>query len=191
MKLVWIVSLLALVGCGQPENSTPKATPDDSAAHGTAPPGSHFGTSGTAVGTGGPIQAGSKVTFHFHLIVDGEVMQDSHGREPGVFVQGARQIFPALETALDGLKAGEKKTVKLKPADAFGERMPDAFQTIPRSSFPNADSMKVGDAIGGNANGQRVSAVVQKIDADSITLDMNHQLAGKEVTFEIEIISVE
>jgi peptidylprolyl isomerase len=106
-------------------------------------------------------------------------------------VQGSGQIFPVVERALEGLKPGDKKSVTLKPEEAFGPRIPDARQVVPRSTFPNADSMKVGDTVGGTANGRRITAVIQKVDADSVTLDMNHPLAGKDVTFDVEIVSVQ
>ncbi len=189
MRIVWILPVIALAGCAKPEDSAPGGTPDPSAAPGAAP--GEMASAPAAPGTGGPIQPGSKVTFHYQLKADGKVQQDSHAGQPGMYVQGAGQVFPALERALEGLKPGDKKSVTLKPEEAFGPRVPDALKNVPRSSFPNADSMKVGDTIGGSANGQRITAVIQKIGADSVTVDMNHPLAGKAVTFDVEIVSVQ
>ena len=91
----------------------------------------------------------------------------------------------------DGMKPGEKKSIKLSAEEAFGPRDEKALQHVPRSSFPQPDSLQVGQILGGMDQGRRVSATIKEIKPDEVVLDLNHPLAGKAVTFEVEVVSTE
>lgn len=198
----WLVPALLLAGCGTREETPPQPGQDPAAGQTTTPPAGQTTAPpavqpapGTRVlpppGSGGPVKPGATVHFHYKMSADGEVQMDTHDREPSTYVHGGGQMFGALETAMEGMKPGDKKTVTLKPEDAFGPRDEAATQVVPKSSFPQPDSIQVGQVLGGMNQGRRVSAVVKEIRADEVVLDLNHPLAGKTVTFEVEVVSTE
>lgn len=197
----WIVPALLLAGCGT-QDKTPPAEPGATAADpSAAAPGEGNPAAQGMIpdaapalpppGSGGPIQNGTTVHFHYKMLADGKVQMDTHEREPSTYVVGSGQMFAGLEQAMIGMKPGEKKTVSLKPEEAFGPRNEAAVQHVPRSNFPQGDSLKVGQVLTGQNQGRPVSATVQRITENDVVLDMNHPLAGKAVTFEIEIVSTQ
>lgn len=137
------------------------------------------------------IQNGSKVTMHYKLTVDGETIDTSEGKDPLQYVQGEGQIIPGLEKELEGLDKGAKKQVAIPPESGYGHHDPAAMQKVSRSSFADADNLKVGSTVRGQAGDQMFMAVVTAITTDEITLDMNHPLAGKTLNFDIEVVNVE
>lgn len=192
----WLVPALLLAGCGTQEK-TPEPQESPSAQEAAPPAGQTSAPQMPGAkplppaGSGGPVKPGATVHFQYKLIADGEVQMDTHDRGPSTYVHGGGQMFGALETAMEGMKPGEKKTITLKPEDAFGMRDENAMQVVPKSSFPTPDSLQVGQVLGGMNQGRRVSATVKEIKADEVVLDLNHPLAGKTVTFEVEVISTE
>lgn len=199
VPIPWLVIGLFFAGCGNaqknPQDTTPGAvseTPPGETQPGEVQPGAESApTSTPPAGSGGPIKAGSKVTFHFVMKADGKVMEDSHAKAPASYIQGSTGMFPVLQSNLEGLKPGDKKSVTLKAEEAFGPRSEAAVQNVPRTSIPDADSLKVGQTITGSNGGQNFMATVTKIGKTDVTLDLNHPLAGKPVTFDVEIVSVE
>lgn len=136
------------------------------------------------------IETGASVKFHYTLTVDGQQFDSSAGREPLPFVVGHNDIVPGLETQLVGMKVGEKKSITVAPEQGYGPSNPMAIQTVPRAAFSNPDSLHVGDMVRGNSNGQAFPARIAAITPDSITVDMNHPLAGKTLVFDVEIIEI-
>lgn len=137
------------------------------------------------------IADGSNVTFHYTLTVDGIVVDSSSGKDPLGYQQGSGQIIPGLERELVGLQAGDHTDVVVTPQDGYGAHDEEAVQTLPRTSFDNADELSVGDAINGTFEGDQFRAVVAAIEADTITIDLNHPLAGKTLYFGVDIVSVD
>ncbi len=136
------------------------------------------------------IKAGSKVAIKYTLTVDGQVADTSEGRGPLEYQQGAGQIILGLEQALLGLKEGDKKSVDVKADLAYGPYKQEALRKIPVTSIENADKLKVGDVVGANSGGHSFKAVISKIENGEVELDFNHPLAGKDLHFEVEIVSV-
>jgi len=136
------------------------------------------------------IQDGSVVTLHFKMTVDDEVAQDTRQSEPFTYVQGREQLFPTLEAGLEGLKAGDTKTIELSADQAFGQRDPSAVQDVPKSGFPDQDAVAVGVEVRGNVQGRQFRAIITEVREDTVTLDLNHPLAGKDLTFDVEVITV-
>ena len=197
IAVVSIVTTLLLAGCGGREQAP---SPDEQPSAGATPPPAAQPESGTMPPAPKPLppprsgpamQHGTTVHFHYVLKAEGEVHADTHGGEPATYVQGSQQMFPKLEAALEGMKPGGKKSVTLAPEDAFGPRDPAAQQRMPKAIFPNADSLQVGQVLGGASGGRRVAATILVVEADSVLVDMNHPLSGKPVTFEVEIVSTE
>jgi len=137
------------------------------------------------------ITQGSKVSLHYKLTVDGEVVDMSAKDTPLTFVQGSGQIIPGLDEQLIGLKTGDKKNVTVAPEKGYGPHLAEAVQPFPKKAFQNADELKEGHIVSGQVQDQPFQATVVKISDDEVVLDMNHPLAGKDLEFEIEIVMVE
>ena len=192
----WVLAAALLAGCGNKEQTPPQPSQEQaSPAPSSSPaPAAQTPAAQTALpppGTGPAIQPGTKVHFQYKMLANGEVQMDASTGEPSTYVQGSGQMFPALEKALEGMKPGQKKTVTLKPEDAFGPRDENAIQRVPKTSFPAPDSLQVGQVLGGMDQGRRISATIKELKGDEVVLDLNHPLAGKSVTFEVEIVSTE
>jgi len=137
------------------------------------------------------IRKDARVTLHYELKVDDEVVESSRGRDPIRYVHGQGEIIPGLEHQLEGLEAGATKTARIAPDDAYGPRRPDATQTVPKSAFRTPDELETGVRVSGEVEGQPFTATVTEVDDDTVTLDLNHPLAGKTLEFDVEIVSVD
>ena len=133
------------------------------------------------------IQKGAKVKFDYTLTVDGKVQDSSAGRGPLEYTHGAGQIIIGLEEELATMNVGDKKTVKIAAEKAYGPILEEAIKRVPKTAINNADQLKVGDMVGASNGGHTFRAIVKEISDAEITLDFNHPLAGKELTFEVEV----
>ena len=136
------------------------------------------------------IKKDSKVAIHYTLTVDGNLTDSSQGRGPLEYIQGAGQIIKGLEEALEGLKAGDKKSVDIEAKKAYGEVNPEAKRRVPKTAITNIETLKVGDMVGASANGHTFRAKISEITDTEVELDFNHPLAGKKLHFDVEIVSV-
>lgn len=137
------------------------------------------------------VSKGNLVSLNYTLIVDSNVVDTSTGRKPLEFVQGSGQIIPGLDEALLGMKVGEKKHVVISPEKGYGLQNPKAIQQVPLSAFGDTKGLKPGMMVHGSNQGHPVQAKVVSIDKKTITLDMNHPLAGKTLNFDIEIVAID
>ena len=130
------------------------------------------------------------VSFHYTLKNSaGEQLESSFGSDPLMFMEGTGQIIPGLEEAIKSLKAGDKKVITVKAADAYGEIEDDMVVEVPKEKLPKKD-VEVGDrfhADSGDGHAQVVQ--VTKVTDTHVTIDGNHPLAGQDLTFEVEIDS--
>ena len=133
------------------------------------------------------IKEGSKVKFDYTLTVDGKTADTSAGRGPLEYVHGAGHIIPGLEEELTGMKVGDKKTVKVSPEKGYGKVLPEAIRRVPKEAIGGAENLKVGDMVGASNEGHTFRAVVKEITDKEVVLDFNHPLAGKDLTFDVEI----
>ncbi|MBR3632287.1 MAG: peptidylprolyl isomerase [Elusimicrobiaceae bacterium] len=133
------------------------------------------------------IQKGAKVKFDYTLTVDGKVQDTSAGRGPLEYTHGAGQIIKGLEEVLEQMNVGDKKTVKIAAEKAYGPVLEEAIKRVPKTAIMNADQLKIGDMVGASNAGHTFRAIVKEISDQEITLDFNHPLAGKELTFEVEV----
>ena len=169
---VAIVFALAVAGCGE-DTPAPTAT---ATATGAA----------AAANTGGRVvKKGDTVAVHYTgTLDDGSVFDSSKGREPLSFTVGSGQVISGFDDAVMGLKVGAKNKVRMEAAKAYGERREDLVVTVPAAQAPAG--LKVGDRV--QVSGQ--AAIVTKVDAAGVTIDANHALAGKALTFEVELVSI-
>lgn len=138
--------------------------------------------------------AGKKVKVHYTgTLDDGTKFDSSIDRgEPLEFVCMAGQMIPGFDKAVESMNVGDTITVHLEPSEAYGERSEEAIQTIPLANIPDAEDLPVGETVFlQGPNGQPFPAKVAAMDDTTVTFDMNHELAGKPLNFEIELLEAE
>lgn len=139
-----------------------------------------------------PISRGSTVTLHLSLTLeDGTVADSTLEGEPFTFVMGDGTLVSGLELALYGLYPGDTQCLELTPEQAFGPHDPQHVHRMPRSAFTDEFKLAPGVIVGFETpQGEELAGAVLALDADSVTVDFNHPLAGHTVVFEVEIIDV-
>lgn len=134
----------------------------------------------------------SVVSVNYKLTDDaGTVLDSSDGSKPMVYLHGAGNIIPGLEKALAGKGEGDALKVRIEPAEAYGEVIPDGIKTIERAAFEGVDSVEAGMVFEAKApDGTTQQIMVVKVDGDKVTIDTNHPLAGVALNFDIKVVSV-
>lgn len=135
---------------------------------------------------------GDTVRIHYTgTLNDGTTFDSSEGRDPLEFTVGTGQIIPGLEKAIPGMNVGEKKKVEVPCAEAYGEREPGAMQTVPRDQIPEEIEVKPGLQLQVQTpQGQVMPVTVAEVSESEVTLDANHPLAGRDLTFDIELVEI-
>ena len=139
------------------------------------------------------ITNGKAVSFHYvGTLEDGSQFDSSYERDqPITAVMGSGQIIAGFESALMGMTLGEKKTVVIDSKDAYGDHNPNAVQPAPLASFPDGFEPIIGHIVQGRGeNDQIFTATIVGTEDEHVILDFNHPLAGKNLNFDIEIVSV-
>ncbi len=131
------------------------------------------------------------IRMDYELSVDGEIIDQSEPGDPIEFIQGHENIIPGLEKAIEGLSVGDKKEVLVKAAEAYGEYDNEGFMEVPKSEFPEDIPLEVGLEISvTNDEGEELAAYIEEVSLETITLNFNHPLAGKDLFFKIEIVGI-
>ena len=134
------------------------------------------------------IKEGNKVTVHYTgKFEDGNVFDTSNGKEPIEFVVGQNQVIPGFEGAVMGLDKGGSTTVTVQPAEGYGEFREDLVLSLPADQVP-ADAQVGAKLQGQDPTGNMVNVTIKEINENTVTLDANHPLAGKTLTFDIEVV---
>ncbi|AFT71983.1 Peptidyl-prolyl cis-trans isomerase [Alloalcanivorax dieselolei B5] len=135
----------------------------------------------------------TRITLHFAVrLMDGTEMDSTFGGEPASFVWGDGSLLPGFERAILGLKAGDRRSVFIDAQSGFGEYNEQNVQHFRRDTFAAPDGMEVGTVMNfADAAGAELPGVVSALDEQWVTVDFNHPLAGRELTFEVEIVRVE
>ena len=138
-------------------------------------------------------KAGDTVRINYTgTLTNGETFDSSEGRDPLEFVVGSGQIIPGLDAAIPGMSVGDKKTVEVPCAQAYGASNPAARQAVPRSEFPDNVPLDPGTQLQMQTpQGQVVQVTVAEVTEEEVTLDANHPLAGKDLVFAIEIMGID
>jgi FKBP-type peptidyl-prolyl cis-trans isomerase SlyD len=131
------------------------------------------------------------VTFNYTLRDSaGRVLDSSAGGDPITYLEGAGQIIDGLDEQLRMAAAGEKARVSVSAKKAYGERDPEQVQRVKRGLLPIEGELKVGDQFQTGPDRFAPVVTVQAIEGDDVLLDANHPLAGVDLTFDVEIVSV-
>lgn len=133
---------------------------------------------------------GTRVRVHYRgTLEDGSEFDTSKGRDPLEFTIGAGQVIPGFESAVADMAVGDSTTITLDAENAYGGYHEDAIQVVPVTAFTDDPyEGAVVQLLGPNS--ERLAATITEIEGDDVTLDFNHPLAGKQLTFEIEIVEV-
>ena len=138
------------------------------------------------------VDTGHFVSVHFKgTLENGEVFDTSEGRHPMEVEIGAGQIINGFEKALMGMALKEKKVFSLEPEEAYGYRDESLTHSFKRSDVPAEMEVEVGQTVAlSSPEGQQVPAQVVEADDEKVVVDLNHPLAGKALTFEIEVVAI-
>jgi FKBP-type peptidyl-prolyl cis-trans isomerase 2 len=136
---------------------------------------------------------GDTVRVHYTgKLTSGEQFDSSAGREPLEFEVGAGMMIKGFDDAVVGMAIGDKKTVTLQPAEAYGERFDEMLIEFPRSNFPEDLIPEVGmQLMMNNGAGQQFPVTITEVQDELVVLDGNHMLAGKELVFDIEMVEID
>ena len=119
-----------------------------------------------------------------------EILDSNKGQAPLEFVVGAGNIIPGLEESIKGMNKGEEATIEVPAAAAYGERNEEAVEVLPREQFSGIELEKGMQLYGQSEDGQTIMVTVKDFDENSVTIDYNHPLAGKDLTFNVKIKDV-
>ena len=139
-----------------------------------------------------PISDGKVAELHFTLTLDdGQIADSSRDQEPMLYLHGAENIVSGLEKELAGKTPGAQLKVDVAPADGFGERNEAGVQDVPRSSFPDGIDFEIGMDFGFESeDGSVMTGWVTAFTDETVTIDLNHPLAGEALHFDVEVLSV-
>ncbi|MBE1288692.1 MULTISPECIES: FKBP-type peptidyl-prolyl cis-trans isomerase [Roseobacteraceae] len=137
-------------------------------------------------------KAGDTVAIHYTgTLADGSQFDSSEGRDPLRFTLGSGQIIAGLDAAITGMSQGEKKSVTIAAAEAYGDHRPEAVQAVPRAQIPAEIPLEVGGGLQVQTpDGQTIPVTVTSVTDEEVTLDANHPLAGKDLTFAVELVEI-
>jgi FKBP-type peptidyl-prolyl cis-trans isomerase SlpA len=138
------------------------------------------------------IKPDSLVTLHYRLATGEDVaLVSTFDGTPATLQLGNGELVPTLEACLEGMALGERQTFLLEPEQAFGPHSPDLVQRLARADLPADGNLEVSSMIEfSGPEGMHITGLVRELDADSVLIDFNHPLAGRDVRFEVEIVGI-
>lgn len=138
------------------------------------------------------VKNGDTVKVHYHgRLTDGTTFDSSEGRDPLEFKVGAGNVIKGFDTAMVDMKVGDKKTVEIPVGEAYGERREDMLMEYPKTDFPDDMTPEQGLQLHMSDNqGNVFPVVIAEVKEEVVVLDANHPLAGKDLIFDIELVSI-
>jgi len=138
------------------------------------------------------VKKGDKVSVHYHgRLTDGSTFDSSEGRDPLNFTAGSGQVIKGFDDAVIDMTPGDKKTVNIPVDQAYGHRNDDMVMEFPVSDLPADVNPAVGMELQmGDNQGNVFPVLITEINGDMMTLDANHPLAGQDLIFDIELVSI-
>lgn len=138
------------------------------------------------------VKNGDTVKVHYTgKLEDGSVFDSSRSREPFEFLIGSGSVIPGFEAGIIGMEAGETKTVTIKPDEGYGPRRDELVADVDRKAFPENVTPEVGQRFQmERSDGGTIEVTVVETGDATVKLDANHPLAGKTLTFEIELLAI-
>jgi FKBP-type peptidyl-prolyl cis-trans isomerase 2 len=138
------------------------------------------------------VKKGDTVKVHYHgRLTDGTTFDSSAGRDPLEFEVGAGMMIKGFDDGVVDMSVGEKKTISIPAADAYGASDPENIIEFPITNFPEDMKPAIGMQLNMRDNaGNSFPVVITEVKEDSVMLDANHPLAGKQLIFDIEIVEI-
>jgi FKBP-type peptidyl-prolyl cis-trans isomerase 2 len=138
------------------------------------------------------VKQGDTVKVHYHgRLTDGTTFDSSEGRSPLEFEVGAGHVIKGFDDGVVGMSAGEKKTIHIPAADAYGPSVAENIIEFPKTQFPEGMDPEVGMQLNlRSQDGQSFPVVISEIKDDVVVLDANHPLAGKDLIFDVELVEI-
>lgn len=175
------IGTLLVAACADTEPTTNATASPRPGATGSPAAATNAGKDGRVV------KDGDRVRVHYRgTLDDGTEFDSSQGRQPLAFQVGSGQVISGFDEAVRGLKVGESRKVRMEAKDAYGEVRPDLVLEVPIAQAPAG--IKVGDKVR-LGNGQ--PATIREVTAEVVRVDANHELAGKALTFEVELVAID
>ncbi|MFB0527236.1 MAG: peptidylprolyl isomerase [bacterium] len=179
------MGLVLINGCGRKEEKQPSVKDAEKML-----PGKIIPEKG---GEKEVIKKGDKVKVQYTgTLQDGTIFDKSKEEKPLEFTVGSGQIIPGFDKAVEGMKLNEEKKVTLKPEDAYGKNDETAIREFPKSYLPGNFKPEKGMVLRlQDQTGRAIPGTITDITENSITIDLNHPLAGKDLTFNIKVVGIE
>lgn len=138
------------------------------------------------------VETGNTVKVHYTgKLENGQVFDSSANREPLEFVIGKGQMIPGFESGILGMALNEKKTIKIGANEAYGPVREELFFDVKKEQLPAEIKPEIGmELVSKNQDGSEARVIVTEVKEDDITIDANHPLAGKDLTFDVEVIEI-
>jgi len=137
------------------------------------------------------IEDGKTVRIHYTgTLNDGTQFDSSAGRDPLEFETGSGMVIPGFDSAVRDMEVGGKKTVTIPSAEAYGEAREEMIGELPKDRFPPEMALAAGMTLQMMSPQGPLGVVIKEIREETVILDANHPLAGKDLTFELELVEV-
>ena len=138
-------------------------------------------------------KAGDKVAVHYTgKHTDGSIFDSSEGSTPLEFQIGSGMVIKGFDDGVTGMSIGDKKTIVIPAAEAYGEHSPENAVSMERTQIPSNIELALGASLNMHQDGgQVVEVVITDLTETHVTLDANHPLAGKNLTFDLELVSIQ
>ncbi len=139
-------------------------------------------------------KSGDTVQVHYKgTLNDGQLFDSSAGRDPLSFQLGSGQVIKGFDDGVSGMEVGDKKTIQILSADAYGDVNEELLIKFDRSEIPSDIPLEPGVTLNmhQDGNSEVVAVVVKEVADDHVVLDANHPLAGQDLTFELELVAIE
>lgn len=137
-------------------------------------------------------KANDKVKVHYKgTLSNGEIFDTSEGRDPLEFTLGTGQVIPGFDKGIEGMTIDESKTINIPSTNAYGDIRKELIQEVPKTHIPEEIKPEIGlQLMSSTPDGQQIPLVVTEIKDETIIVDANHPLAGKDLTFEVTLVGI-